>query len=271
MLFVDRPTWGALPPKAVERITAPIQGIFVHHTGAPVTQTVAEIQRFHMFTKNWKDVAYSWLVDQNGRIYRGRGWGVVGGHTEDWNRVSHAVCWIGNSETTRPSAAALRSLHDVCAEHQRLYGGFVRPHNAVNSTLCPGKFLTEWVRAGWRAPIDVPPPDLEQLQPKPEREDSMSAAEVADLKKHVDTVVGRLGWDVVKVASATTGEFAAYRQPDGKQYVVTTDAAGRLVRQGIDGALANVLVKARVIDPNPLTVDAATAETLRKRLPEVKA
>ena len=152
-----RDDWGARAPTGITPIGAS-EGIFVHYTvtatGPDEAAVCRSVQAFHMGSKGWRDIAYSWLVGQSGRIYEGRGWGVAGGHTEGWNSRSHAVCWIGGDE--QPTPAALAAIAAVCAEHARRYGGWVKPHRAVNSTSCPGDILTAWVAAG--QPTTAPTP-----------------------------------------------------------------------------------------------------------------
>jgi peptidoglycan hydrolase-like protein with peptidoglycan-binding domain len=148
MRYVTRQQWNAMPPKKVVRISKS-DGMYVHHSAGSERQTCREIQNYHMHVKGWYDIAYSWLVDRNGAIYMGRGWGVAGGHTEGYNHTSHAVCYIGNTSVSAAPAVAKASINAVIAEHNRRYGvGYVRPHNAVNSTACPGTDLTRWVNSG---------------------------------------------------------------------------------------------------------------------------
>lgn len=162
MDYVARSGWGARPPKS-KVLLAPgnIEGIFGHHsvtpTGPNEAAIVKSIQDFHMNTRGWNDIAYSWLVGQSGTIYEGRGWLVNGGHTEGWNFRSHAVCFIGNSDTDVPTDAALRGISTVIRESLARFGGFVKPHSAVNQTGCPGRHLTEWIAAeGYLPPAPAP-------------------------------------------------------------------------------------------------------------------
>ena len=148
MRYVTRSQWNAMPPTRVVRISKS-DGMYIHHSAGSERQTCREIQNYHMHAKGWYDIAYSWLVDRNGAIYMGRGWGVAGGHTEGYNSRSHAVCYIGNTSASAAPAAAKASINAVIAEHNRRYGnGYVRPHNAVNATACPGSDLTRWVNSG---------------------------------------------------------------------------------------------------------------------------
>ena len=148
MNYVSRAQWGARPPKNRSRISSS-NGVYVHHSAGPESQTVKQIQNFHMDSRGWSDIAYSWLVDRNGTIYEGRGWGVAGAHTAGYNSSSHAVCYIGNTSASPAPAKAKASINAVIAEHNRRYrSGYVRPHRAVASTACPGNDLAAWVAAG---------------------------------------------------------------------------------------------------------------------------
>lgn len=148
MRYVSRAGWGARPPKSKSYIRGS-NGIYVHHSAGPTSQTCKQIQNYHMDAKGWVDIAYSWLVDKNGTIYEGRGWGVAGAHTAGYNSSSHAVCYIGNTSASAAPAVAKAAINTVINEHNRRYGsGYVRPHNAVASTACPGTDLTKWVNSG---------------------------------------------------------------------------------------------------------------------------
>lgn len=166
MAFVSRAEWGARPPKS--RVTiGRSEGMFTHYTAGPRAASraagvaqVRGIQAFHMDTRGYADIGYSFLVDDEGTIYEGRGWGVQGGHTNGWNSRSHAVCAIlGDGQQPTPQMlAGLRWCHD---EHDRRYGrGFHRSHRDVNSTSCPGDILHGWMQAGMPtgpAPAPAPP------------------------------------------------------------------------------------------------------------------
>jgi hypothetical protein len=164
MAYITRAEWGARPPKSRVTIGAS-QGMFTHYTAGPraanraagVAQ-VRGIQRFHQDTRGWADVGYSFLVDDEGNIYEGRGWGVAGGHTEGWNSKSHAVCAILN-DGQQPTPAMLDALRFVHDEHDRKYGrGFHRSHRDVNSTSCPGDILHRWMQAGMPVGSTPTPP-----------------------------------------------------------------------------------------------------------------
>ena len=63
---------------------------YVHHynSGISPPRTVADAmarvraaQVYHAVTQGWGDIGYSWLVDDLGNAYEGRGWWRTGAHT----------------------------------------------------------------------------------------------------------------------------------------------------------------------------------------------
>lgn len=152
MEYVTRAEWRARPPKRRFHTIKPTELLFLHHAagyewGGP--SAVRDIQALHQDDRGWNDIAYNWLVDRDGTIYEGRGWFKAGGATKGWNTVSHSICYIGNAERHAPTPAALASIAVVGAEAFRLMGSQEwRPHQAVSSTLCPGKYLLGWLLEG---------------------------------------------------------------------------------------------------------------------------
>lgn len=210
MKIVSRNDWGAQPPRTPLYYPPPgnfTDGIFVHHsvtnTGPDEPALVRGIQGYHQNTNGWKDVAYSWLVGQSGTIYEGRGWGAAGGHTQGYNTSSHAVCFIGNSDTDIPTVEALAAIEQVIVECLARYGmsAPVRPHRAVNQTACPGAYLADWVVH------DRPttPPHT----PDPEPEDDMTPAQAEALAR-IDTLVQQVNHDLGQLKA----QVAAVEQLD---------------------------------------------------------
>lgn len=156
MAIYSRSDWSAANAKYRNSVSVS-KGLFIHHSAGPITQTPKQIQDYHMQTKGWSDIAYSWLVDHKGNIYEGRGWGIAGGHTKGFNSTSHAICYIGNTETADATEAAKQSINLLIAEYESKYGkGFILPHleAAGAATACPGKGLFEWIKAGRPTKVD---------------------------------------------------------------------------------------------------------------------
>ena len=53
----------------------------------------------------WNDIGYSFLIGGDGKVYEGRGWGIEGGHTccTYYNRIGHAIAFVGNYVSVLPS------------------------------------------------------------------------------------------------------------------------------------------------------------------------
>lgn len=152
--IVPRSEWGARAPKSRHRI-APTPRLWLHHFATDGWRGAAgmrECQRFHMDSRGWNDIAYSFCVDnQTGTIYEGRGALVAGGHTQNDNSKSHAICVMANCETTPMSAAARDSVAWLVRHGfeqgwwltPTLTGGHrdaqARGYSPKNGTLCAGK------------------------------------------------------------------------------------------------------------------------------------
>lgn len=44
----------------------------------------------------WADIGYNFLIGEDGIAYEGRGWGIRGAHSPDYNAKSIGICIIGN-------------------------------------------------------------------------------------------------------------------------------------------------------------------------------
>lgn len=147
MLTIGRSGWGAAPPEDINHIPTPTPRLWVHHTGTEQhgAEGVRAIQRYHMQSKGWLDIAYSFLIDDDGTVYTGRGAGVAGGHTEGDNSSSHAICLMGNFENRRPTVASLGSLVEL-SRYGRDVGWWVPTLGGHRDapgaqTACPGQNL----------------------------------------------------------------------------------------------------------------------------------
>lgn len=153
--IVSRKDWGAKPHRGTRsKMAMPAIGSFIHHTVTPGGERTPAQERAHMrelqqiaFSRGFQDVSYSFVIFPSGRIYKGRGWGVVGAHTEGSNSVTHAFCFVGNFESDRPTKKALESaahLHRVGIRSGHIRrGGFIKGHREAPgaATACPGKNL----------------------------------------------------------------------------------------------------------------------------------
>lgn len=174
--IIYRSEWGARPPKQNRPARwADRDGFMIHHSAATPTQTIQAIQNFHMDTRDWNNIAYQWVVRDNGDIYEGTGWGQVGTHVANANTRNIGVCLLGDYSNIEPSAAAKASLAWLLGEANRMKTSRleVRTHRQANPTACPGDRLHNWAiasLAGYRpgpAPAPATPKAPAASRPAP--------------------------------------------------------------------------------------------------------
>jgi hypothetical protein len=145
--------------------------------------TVRGIQRYHIDGNGFADIGYSWLVDQLGNVYEGRGWLRQGAHTFDHNSTSHGIAWLGDSTKLAPSNAALAAIAQCIVDGQKAgavsmdctIGG----HRDANAdTACPGDGLYRLLPVIRSAVLDLPPANTD-----PPEEEDMTPEQDARLRE----------------------------------------------------------------------------------------
>ena len=171
MNFVPRSEWGARPPKNTPTpLPGASTGIALHHEGDgldPPTDCYAKMrstQRYHMDSKGWNDIAYSWGVGC-GLIFEGRGWGIQDGADTGAGKLMHSVVWLGDSSVATPSDEDLIAINIVLEEQANHGAPTIVGHRDINSTDCPGDALYSWLQAG--RPIAAPPAPNPTRKQKP--------------------------------------------------------------------------------------------------------
>ncbi|MFJ9865570.1 peptidoglycan-binding protein [Streptomyces sp. NPDC101165] len=156
LYLYSRSQWGARPPKDITPVDLSARtGFTVHYSDGPTTQTVRQIQNYHMDSNGWSDIGYNFLVDTEGRIFEGRGWYVQGAHAYGHNTSHIGVCFIGESgDATDHALSAIRALYE---EANLMTGRTLEKtyHGGLpgNSTDCPGAQLRAWVQGGMVATV----------------------------------------------------------------------------------------------------------------------
>ncbi|XP_053407391.1 peptidoglycan-recognition protein SC2-like isoform X2 [Mercenaria mercenaria] len=154
--IVTRNEWGARPSKEINYMGTPVSVVFIHHTSMNECHTqdqcmeeMKKIQNFHMDDRGWDDIAYNYLIGEDGRVYEGRAWDRIGAHTLKWNDVAVAFSFMGNYCSKLPNDKALHALKAMLAlgvkngkitPDYKLYG-----HRNVGETECPGDKLHELI------------------------------------------------------------------------------------------------------------------------------
>lgn len=159
MKVITRAGWKARSPRAGGRYTVAWSArteFFVHYTDGPTDQSIKSIQDFHLDGRQWGDIGYNWLVRDDGTIYEGRGWTVVGAHCPGHNRSGIGVAFIGRDNPTDAAKRSIRWLYD---EACRKAGRQLRKlgHGQRYPTQCPGRRLQAWVNAGMPMPGGTAP------------------------------------------------------------------------------------------------------------------
>jgi N-acetylmuramoyl-L-alanine amidase len=162
--IVSRAAWGARSPayNIGPLPSKPVNKAFIHHTvtghcydQATCSSIMRSVQNYHMDTNGWPDIAYNFLVGEDGRAYEGRGWDKLGAHTCGYNDNAVAVCVIGNFEANpAPNEATLRAVKNIldCAMNQGVLvqwnGLNLHGHRNGGCTACPGinlyNVITTW-------------------------------------------------------------------------------------------------------------------------------
>jgi N-acetylmuramoyl-L-alanine amidase len=81
----------------------PVPYTVIHHGGtteycydqASCAAIVRAYQDYHIDTNGFGDIAFNFVVGEDGNIYEGRGWGVVGELAPNYITRSIGICVIG--------------------------------------------------------------------------------------------------------------------------------------------------------------------------------
>jgi hypothetical protein len=141
--------WGARSPRCVEyRNLSDIRTFFVHysdtHESIPSPAhfsdvlVVQAIQRYHMDTRGYCDIAYACMIGGNGDIYLGRPNNVVQASTYGHNRDEWSSCFLSDGPITDQQWNSFEVMLYLCAVNFPAMSHRPLPHSAVYPTACPG-------------------------------------------------------------------------------------------------------------------------------------
>jgi hypothetical protein len=126
-------------------------------------QKVRAIESFHVNTRGWNGIAYSFLFFPDGTIAEGRGWGRSGGHTEGRNSTAAGFCLLGHGDKQPATEAQWQAMRWLIGEGIRL--GKLKPNPKItghrNYSLkgktCPGNLVYPHIGRlrGITGPIDI--------------------------------------------------------------------------------------------------------------------
>jgi len=203
MPFVSRAEWGARKPKSAgNSISSHPKGVAVHYEGPKMgsrdhskcAALVRSIQDFHMDTRGWADIAYSFPVCEHGYVYEGRGVGKgsAANGTTAANLAYYAVCGLvgkGDNVTSKLTDG-IREAIDICRRAGA--GNEVVGHRDLFATECPGDVLYSFAKAGapYSAPVSTGGMSAHAPAPVPVAQPIKAAPKPTTTKLAVDGVFG---------------------------------------------------------------------------------
>ena len=144
--WTDRaPIPALLTPHQIQRLT-------VHHSGDSSSQNgpprFRAWQAWHVDGLGWGDLAYHYIVGQDGTIYEARPASFRGDTATSYDPTGHLLFVLeGNFQVEEPSAAQVEALGEALAWAAAEYGvdpATIAGHrDHSNDTLCPGDHLHE--------------------------------------------------------------------------------------------------------------------------------
>ena len=144
-----RSAWNAKPPK-VGCISHQISKITIHHTAtlskdnSKTPKRMYRYQSYHQ-SKGWIDIAYHYLIDQEGNVYEGRRTSCAGDTGTNYDPTGHLLIVLeGNFEAQKPTEKAKKSLVRLMtygSANYRVPIEEIHGHRDVAATQCPGQSL----------------------------------------------------------------------------------------------------------------------------------
>lgn len=125
------------------------------YAGRKSSEKVAEIRRWHVQDRKWRDIGYHFVIDRDGTMLPGRRETEIGAGVEGHNRGVLHICLIGGggSAATDPfernfTAAQGAALRKVLASIRlRTPVKRISGHNEHAAKACPGFSVPKWLEA----------------------------------------------------------------------------------------------------------------------------
>ncbi len=146
------------------RAKYPVTEIVIHCTatrpdfmsGAGTAARVAEIRRWHMQQRGWRNIGYHWLIDRDGTVAPGRPMTEIGAHVKDHNAGTIGISLFGGHGSsaedsfedhfTPAQGVALRKLLADIGLRTRIER--ITGHNQYAAKACPGFYVPAWLKEG---------------------------------------------------------------------------------------------------------------------------
>jgi hypothetical protein len=212
------------------------------------------IDAFHFGTRGWKGgVGYNFVIERTGRIFEGRGYDYVGGHTAGLNGEL-GICFAGHGDNAPATSEQWSSARWLI--HHSVVAGFLvenylisghRDHIPPGQKSCPGNLIYPllWTELGHDRPLF--PPNLED-DDMPGPADWTDVDWVRFAAAMHDTVVRRVTGSNVGINEPVTnlGDIANLIMGIDPKVTITRenlDQIATLLRDGLGEALAAELAE----------------------------
>ncbi|XP_065361371.1 peptidoglycan-recognition protein SD-like [Calliphora vicina] len=151
--IVTRTEWNAKEPtNALTPLELPVSRVIIAHTAGNdcstkdlCSQQVRNIQNYHMTKFHIDDIAYNFLIGNDGNVYEGRGWTNQGALVKGYNVGSFGIVFMGNFMKELPSEKALvaaKALMEKLVNLQKLKEDYkIYAHSQLMPTISPGDAL----------------------------------------------------------------------------------------------------------------------------------
>lgn len=142
------------------RARHPVREIILHASAtrpgwmaaAPLEAQVAEIRRWHMVDRGWRDIGYHWVIGRGGTLMPGRAMTEIGAHVVGRNQGTIGLCLIGGHGASEgdPFGANFTAAQDQALRAQiraishRTQVDRISGHNEFAAKACPGFHVPSW-------------------------------------------------------------------------------------------------------------------------------
>lgn len=143
---------GYLVTEVVVHCSATPENWYGNRTSA---EKVAEIRRWHVQDRKWRDIGYHFVIDRDSTVLPGRRETEIGAGVEGHNRGVIHICLIGGAGSaatdaferhfTPHQAAALRKL--LASVQLRTPVKRISGHNEWSAKACPGFSVPKWLES----------------------------------------------------------------------------------------------------------------------------
>jgi len=148
--IITRAVWGARHEAGAGPAPLPAREVWLHHSVTAAPDLVGEHAAIRQLEQIGEDrfgrgISYTFAIVPTGNVYEGHGVATLGAHTGGRNSIARAICWVGNYDVNKPTAAMIESTAQLLVDGRRrgwwlaarLNGGHQQAPGA--STACPGR------------------------------------------------------------------------------------------------------------------------------------